>query len=245
MKKLAVVPDTHSPYEDKYAWSLMLKVAKWFKPDIGIHIGDLADCYSISDYPKNPERADKHDWEAQEARNRREELDVILEGKRKVFCEGNHEDRLPRYLMKRAPELFKNFTVDKMLELTANEWEHIKYQDSVKIGAVYYTHDTGSGVKYPTRLALETFQHSVVVGHNHRMEFHVTGDATGNHQVGAQFGWLGDIEQVDYLHRIKVKRMWSLGFGLGYMDERTGITHLVPVPIVDYKATVNGKEFSA
>jgi hypothetical protein len=77
------------------------------------------------------------------------------------------------------------------------------------------------------------------------MEYHVIGDATGDHQVGAQFGWLGDVDKVDYLHRIKVKRLWSLGFGLGYMDEKTGVTHLVPVPIVNYKVNVAGKEFKA
>lgn len=242
LKNLLIVPDTHRPYHDEAAWALMMKVAKWFKPDIGVHIGDLSDCYAISSFPKDPTRQHNHDSEAADARKGREELDELEMG-RKVFCEGNHEDRLPRYLMQRAPELFSEFTVDKMLALTANDWELVPYQDSIKIGEVYYTHDTGSGGKYPTRVALETFQHSVVVGHNHRMEYHVIGNATGVHQVGAQFGWLGDIDKVDYLHRIKVKRLWSLGFGLGYLDTKTGVTHLVPVPIVDYKVTVAGKEF--
>jgi predicted phosphodiesterase len=243
-KKILIVPDTHAPYHDEAAWALMLKVAKAFKPDIGIHIGDLHDCYAISSYPKDPTRQFNHDTETASARDRRTELDE-LEMARKIFCEGNHEDRLPRYLMKRAPELFSTVTTDKLLQLTENDWELVPYQDSIKVGCVYYTHDTGSGGKYPTRIALETFQHSVVVGHNHRMEYHVIGDATGDHQVGAQFGWLGDVDKVDYLHRIKVKRLWSLGFGLGYMDEKTGVTHLVPVPIVNYKVNVAGKEFKA
>lgn len=243
IRNLLIVPDTHAPYHDEAAWALMLKVGKWFKPRHIIHLGDLHDCYSISKYPKDPNRAGKHDWETKVARACRNDLDE-LEPRWKDFVEGNHENRLPRYLMDLAPALFNDVTVDKMLELTANDWRLTKYQDHIKVGKVFYTHDTGSGGKYPTRLALETFQHSVVVGHNHRMEYHITGDATGTHQVGFQPGWLGDINQVDYVHRIKVKRFWSLGFGLGYMNEQTGVTHLVPVPIVKNRVTVAGKEFT-
>jgi hypothetical protein len=66
---------------------------------------------------------------------------------------------------------------------------------------------------------------------------------TGKYRVGAQFGWLGDIKKVDYMHQVKVRRMWSLGFGVGYHDTETGMVYLQPVPIIHYTACVEGKVY--
>ena len=242
MKKLFIIPDVHAPYHDEAAWALTMKAAKGFKPDTVIQQGDWNDNYCISRFPKNPNREDNLESETETCRQQRTEVDELEPG-RKVFTEGNHEDRLPRYLMDKAPNLFDSVTTDKVFQYTANDWELVPYQDSIKIGQVYYTHDAGNSGKYPTKGALDTFQHSVCVAHHHRIQYFVEGNATGEHQVGASFGWLGDIDQVDYMHRIKVKRHWALGFGIGYMNEKTGVAHLAPVPIVGYKAVVEGKEY--
>ena len=68
-------------------------------------------------------------------------------------------------------------------------------------------------------------------------------DATGQHQVGAQFGWLGDIDQVDYMHKIKVRRNWAPGFGIGYHHRASGYVYLVPCPIVEGTCCVEGEIF--
>ncbi len=69
------------------------------------------------------------------------------------------------------------------------------------------------------------------------------GDATGKYRVGAQFGWLGDVKQVDYMQRIKASRRWTLGFGIGYRDTDTNIVYLVPCPIVNYTVCIHGRLF--
>jgi hypothetical protein len=58
--------------------------------------------------------------------------------------------------------------------------------------------------------------------------------------VGASFGWLGDKNSVDYMHRVKVNRDWAHGFGVAYL-EPNGNVHIQPVVIVDYKCVVGGK----
>jgi hypothetical protein len=126
------------------------------------------------------------------------------------------------------------------LQLSENEWELTPYRQSTKIGEVYFTHDTGNSGKYTTARALDAFQHSVVIGHHHAIQYAVEGNATGTYRVGAQFGWLGDADKADYLHRIKALRNWSPGFGIGYHDLATGLVYLVPVPIVNYSACVEG-----
>ena len=56
-------------------------------------------------------------------------------------------------------------------------------------------------------------------------------------------GWLGDLEAVDYMHRIRMARDWAHGFGVGYMTA-DGVVHVTPVPIVQNTCCVNGSLFS-
>lgn len=244
LERLLIVPDTHAPYHDHQAWRLMLKAARKLRPHVVVHMGDLADFYSLSTHSKDPARAGNLEHELSIVKHLRSQLDDLGAG-RKLFIEGNHEDRLRRYLQDRAPELHDLISTDSLLKLTENGWEFTPYKSAAKIGELYLTHDTGHSGKYTTARALETFQHSVAIGHHHAIGYIVAGDATGVHQVAAQFGWLGDIKQADYMHRIKAQRNWALGFGIGYHDTETGLVYLVPVPIVetggDYTCVVEGK----
>ena len=237
LERLLVVPDVHCPFEDKRAWKLMLKAARQFKPQIIVCLGDLADFYSVSSHSKDPSRVHQLRDELKEVRRLRRDLDR-LGASRRIFLEGNHEHRLRRYLEDKAPELFGMFDTQSLLQL--GDWEFVPYRESAKVGKVWFTHDVGGSGKHTTARALETFQHSVSLGHHHQMQYVVQGDATGKHQVGAQFGWLGDAKQADYMHAVKARRSWSLGFGVGY-KEPSGVIHLQPCPIVNYAVVVAGR----
>jgi predicted phosphodiesterase len=239
-ERVLLVPDTHCPYHDERAWRLMLKAARQFQPHTIIHQGDLADFYAISSHSKDPTRAQQLKQELKAVRKLRADLDR-LGAKRKVFIEGNHEDRLRRYLEEKAPELFGMFDTDSLLQLSENGWQFVPYKSHAKVGKLYLTHDTGNSGKYTTARALDAFQHSVVIGHHHTTQYAVEGDATGKYRVGAQFGWLGDARQVDYLHRIKALRNWSLGFGIGRHDKATGVVYLTPISIVNYTVCIEGR----
>jgi hypothetical protein len=43
-------------------------------------------------------------------------------------------------------------------------------------------------------------------------------------------GWLGNVYEVDYLHRLSAIREWSLGFGIIHV-EPSGLSHLQPIRI--------------
>jgi hypothetical protein len=73
----------------------------------------------------------------------------------------------------------------------------------------------------------------------------VEGNAVGEQKLSAQFGWLGDVTQVDYMHKAKALKNWALGFGVGYYDPSSGYSYLTPVPIVKYTCVVNGKFYKA
>jgi predicted phosphodiesterase len=242
LERILFIPDTHAPYHDVKAWKLMLTVAKQFKPEVIVHLGDFGDFYSISSHSKDPSRVDKLAEEIKVVREMRTELDN-LKPKRKIFIEGNHEDRLHRYLQDKAPELFGLVDTDDLLELTKNGWEFTPYRHSTKIGKLYLTHDVGVSGKYTTQRSLDTFQHSVVVAHHHQIQYVVSGDATGEYCVGAQFGWLGDPDKADYMQQVKIKTSWAPGFGIGYHAVQSGIVYLVPVPLVNNTCCVEGKVY--
>lgn len=242
LKKLLIIPDSHIPYHDKKAVQLLYKVAKSYKPDIIVVLGDYADFYSVSSHSKDPNRVNKLEYELQAVNAELDELDS-LKAKQKVFIAGNHENRLERYLAEKAPELFNVVTIPELLKLKQRKWTYVPYKMDYKIGQVYWTHDVGTAGRSAVFNALGTYQGNIVTGHTHRLAYIIEGNARGKPHVSASFGWLGDARKADYMHRVKAARDWALGFGIGYMDDSTGNVYLNPVPIVGYTCVVEGELF--
>lgn len=244
LKKYLFVPDAHIPYHNERSWAVMMNAAADLQP-YGINIiGDFADFYAVSDHLKDPRRMAKFDWEIEQVNTKLTELDALgAEDKRYEL--GNHEDRMERYLMGKAPELYSMLKVEELLHLEERGWSFTPYKQHDQIGKVYVTHDVGASGRNSVQVALDTFNHSVVTGHSHRFAYIVENDATGQTpRVSAQFGWLGDTEEVNYMSRAKARKYWPQGFGYGYLD-KDGVLYLVPVPIVDGKAVVEGKLYRA
>ena len=240
LEPILIVPDTHAPYHDRRAWSLMMDVATDLKPKHIVCMGDIWDCYTISKYSKSPERTLRFREEMRIVNSLLDQLDS-LGAENKLFVEGNHEDRLRIYMQDKAPELWGMVALPDLLRLAERGWLYVPYKNDIELGRLHITHDTGNAGKYAVYRAMDAYQHSVITGHSHRMAYLVEGDATGQQQISAQFGWLGDIEKIDYMHKIQARRNWALGFGIGYLDPKTDIVYLVPVPIVNYTCMVNGR----
>ncbi len=239
LKRILFVPDAHHPFVDKQAWDVMLRAGTMLQPDIIVVEGDFGDFYSCSAHDKNPTRTNDLEYEVGKIREARAQLDKLGASK-KIFIEGNHEFRLARYLASNAPAVFKMLSVPELFELTENGWDFVPYKASCRLGKLHLTHDTGTAGQNAHRQSMNAFQGSCVIGHTHRMEFSVTGNADGPPQVGAMFGWLGSFEEIDYMHAIAAKRAWVHGFGIGFM-EPSGVVHLQPVPIVNGACCVLGQ----
>lgn len=240
LEKILIIPDCHHPYVDKKAWELLLKVGKSFKPDHVVILGDFADFFDVSSHSKDPKRRFKFNEEIDSAKLALDEV-VSLGAKNNVFVAGNHEDRLYRYVCDHAPELDKMVTIPGLLGLKEKGFTYIPYKKSYKLGKMNFTHDTGTAGRYAHYKSLDTFQHNVIIGHTHRLGYAVEGNAQGERHLGASLGWLGDFDEVDYMHHIKATRDWCHGFGLGYLDTKTENVYVVPVPIVNASCLVEGK----
>ena len=240
LEPILIVPDCHIPYHDKRAFNLMLKVAKDLKPKHIYIIGDFVDFYTVSSHSKDPNRAMNLVEELVAGEEGLDQLDK-LGAAQKTFIGGNHCDRLTRYLQDKAPELFNVVTIPALLHLKERGWKYVPYKHDTKLGKLYLTHDVGVAGRSSVFTCLDTYQHSVVTGHTHRMAYIVEGNATGEVKLSAQFGWLGDAGHVDYMQRQKVLKDWALGFGVGHLDPLTGLVYMTPVPIIKYSCVMAGK----
>ncbi len=218
----------------------MLKAARYWKPDVINILGDFVDFYTVSSHDKREDRVRHLKDEIEAANARLDQIEAL--GAEVHFVEGNHCHRLERYLNLKAPELFGLVSVKDLLRLEKRGWTFTPYRRARKQGRVSVTHECGNAGAQAHMRAMDTFQGNVTIGHTHRLAVSYGGSARGKSHVGAMFGWLGDVEKVDYLHKITALRGWQLGFGIGY-QERNGTVHLQPIPIVDYKLVLEGRLF--
>lgn len=182
-----VISDIHVPYQDNNAVSIALQYAKDYKPNHLVINGDLLDFYSLSTFDKSPDRKYSVWEEVQEGRQILQQFRKAVGPKTKMyFTEGNHEQRLQRYLA-RNPELadMPDLRIDKLLKLKemdikfagvgADYWAtatgHIKIGDAIVMhgdnrfnGAA-----TSANSGYSAMNTLKKMQSSVIMGHVHRV----------------------------------------------------------------------------
>lgn len=243
LRRVLILPDAHIPYHSTVWLDLVLQVGKSFKPDIIAIMGDWGEFYGVSSHAKDAKKANRMDEEI-EACNAALDLIDALGATDKLYIEGNHEDRLRRYLMDN-PALHNVVSTEKLLRLKERGWKFTSYKDHAKRGAAYFTHDVGSAGRNAIYKALGLYQKTIITAHTHRMQMVVEGSVTGEPTLAASFGWGGDVEQIDYMNRATARRDWALGMGVGYLDPSSGIVYLTPIPVVRKTVCVEGRVFRA
>lgn len=104
-KTIVVIPDVHLPKHDPESLAIAENLCAHLQPDIIVQIGDLLDVYKLSRFDKDP--ASKTTLQ--------DELDHGVEFWRRIrdrnphaelhWKEGNHEERLRKFLWSKAGEL--------------------------------------------------------------------------------------------------------------------------------------------
>jgi hypothetical protein len=198
--------------------------------------------YAVSSHSKDPARAKRLKEELADVNRALDQIESVA-GKHVTFIEGNHEDRLRRYIWDKAPELDGVSDLRGLLGLDRRSWSHVRYRDYYRLGVVTYTHDLGRSGKNAAGQSLADFGGNLVFGHSHRGGVVYQGEAKGASHFCLNVGWLGDVTQVDYMHRARAERDWQLGFGLvDYRDN--GMVSAQFVPIVGGGCVVHGREIT-
>jgi predicted phosphodiesterase len=230
-ERILLLPDTHAPFHDARAWDAALRFARKWRPHTVVHLGDWLDCLTVSDHDKDPRRGTQLEGELVVMRGLREEVDELPGIVRKIFTRGNHEYRLERYAMRHAPALISILNLDQLMGLTQNGWHVVPYMQHGKLGKLRITHGTRHSGAYAVHQNAAAFCASVAFGHTHRLGLTYFGDVDDNRHVSASLGWLGDLNEADYVDTVS-KRYWQHGFGTALM-KRDGRFELQLRPIVD------------
>jgi predicted phosphodiesterase len=239
------MPDLHAPYHSELAFATWLAVIPATRPDRIVIMGDAVDFYAVSSHSKRPSRRRdlQHEIAAALGCLDRIERAAAAVGAQVDYCEGNHENRLERYLCDRAPELYGLVTARDLLRVRERGWRWHPYHQAFRIGKMAYVHDLDYAGPNATTQSLEAFGNNVTFGHTHRGQVIYGGTAEGNDHVGITCGWLGDFDEISYTSPAKARRHWQHGFSW-QMQDATGVTWAQFVPIINGRCIVDGQVIS-
>lgn len=243
--RLLIVPDVHAPYQHKQAFAVLCEVAKGWAPTHVVCLGDFADMYCVSSHPKDPRVKLPLEQEVAGVNEALDQLDKAV-GRRakKHFLQGNHETRLSRFLVEKAPELIGCVDWADLFKLDKRRWQVTPYKKSITIGDLRLTHDVGRAGVNAARQSMIDLGDNIAFGHTHRLQVHYQGQLYGKPHVGATMGWLGDPEAIDYRHQDSVSRDSIHGFGVAHILTN-GHFWLQAIPIVQGRAVVDGVLYTA
>ena len=192
---ILVIADTQAKSEEPLEY--LLWVGKYIadkKPDIIVHIGDHFDLPSLSSYDKGTSKIEGKrlykDIEAGVAGFKFLNLELEKHKDyhpRKVFCLGNHEERLDRYVNDH-PELQGTLGTDK-LPFAEYGWEVHPFLKPVEIEGIFFVHylaNPMSGKPYggSAMNILKTVGRSFVVGHKQCLDIAIRPTIDGKQQLG-------------------------------------------------------------
>jgi predicted phosphodiesterase len=187
-KRVMITSDYHIPYMDDKAYMVMRDFAKDYKPDHFVINGDFVDFYNLSTFDKSPDRKYGVVDEVRMARDVLGDLSKTLKSScKKYFLEGNHENRLQKYLWKN-PELegLEELKLDRLLRFQESGFKYVNVNSDywktetghLKLGNTIIMHgdnrlNGASTSKYSGYSVKNTMmggtQMNTVVGHVHRL----------------------------------------------------------------------------
>lgn len=173
-KRILLLSDIHIPYHSIDAVTLALDYGKKKKVDTIILNGDVIDFYQLSRFEKDPrKRSFAHEIEATKS---------FLQTLRKQFPQakiiykcGNHDVRLQKYLMVKAPELLgvAEFELPQLLKFReiGITWVEDKTIMKLKKLNIIHGHEFSAGFIAPVNIARGLFLKAnaiAIQGHNHQ-----------------------------------------------------------------------------
>lgn len=226
MKRVVVVNDIHIPFHDIAVVDWAINFIEFLNPHEIVLNGDVVDCYTISAFDRNPLTSSTLLDEIDEARRLMERLEWIPI---KWWLGGNHEDRLRRYIWRKAPELgvLPELEFPSLFKLKDHGFKWRNYGEIHKVGKLHVTHGNiarkHSGET--ARAHFEQFGKSVLVGHTHRLgAFYKT--RLGRPYVAFENGCLCRLDP-EYLNSPD----WQQGLSVVHVEEKTGEFSVQQIPI--------------
>lgn len=238
-----IISDVHVPWHSKTLLRKVCKLATDVKFDGVVFNGDFLDLYTLSRHNAGSLGLLKDLTLTEEYAQGNAVMDDLLSTSlkkaEKHYTFGNHEDNWKRCLNKDDNAKYGESLMGPTEALSLIErgftvrdnWK----DDVVKLGShLDVTHGTNCCV-HVAKKALDEFEGSVITGHSHRFNTHLTG-----YRGGFNFGFLGSLHSPGFHYMpAKDRRKWVNSFGVvSILDDGDFIC--TPVQCWNDRFLVNG-----
>ena len=221
---IVVLSDVHVPEHDRKVWATSLELIRDIEPGEIILLGDFLEMSSVSQHGGAELEKLTEDFSAgkQALKQLRE---VVGEDCKITYLEGNHESRLTRFLMSKAPSLRDSLSYQIGLELDSLGVEWVpEHRQPVTRGDIDFTHGHQDLRERPSKFhsgkMAEVYgrpERTVMYGHTHKPQV-FTRPTVGGHATAIglgcartlQPGWLHGA-QAGWVHQIAVVYLSDAG----------------------------------
>lgn len=193
----------HVPLHDKAAVKCALRAIEIIRPEIIIHIGDLAEFEGASHWKWRKKKRPPLEYQLRDidrdiadANAMLDRIDAVAEAsgvQKKYFCQGNHDEWLDRvveenpFLATTSHRFGTGYKFEDAMSLHKRGWKFYRLGDMLKIGHLYFYHGYSVSGIYHAR------QHLLKMG------------------VNVMYGDKHDIQNASITHIDSQKSAWCIG----------------------------------
>lgn len=242
--------DSHGAHIDPRAWRAFLGGVKLLDPEEIVILGDFVDCggtFSVHQREYTNEMTESYEDDCQAANQQLDELAHEAPRASTRYLLGNHEAHIERWAArtfqshKDAEAYVEREGVPARLNLKKRAirvyYPNICYHGlptpgAIRLGKCHFVHSR-CAPKHAAASYVARYGANVVIGHNHRSQVHITSTMA----TGAIGGWsVGCLSQLQPLYRHTDPTDWTHGFGVQFVNVKTGSFIHWNVPITKGRA---------
>jgi hypothetical protein len=136
---IAVIGDTHNPYQDKKVISLVTNFLGELQPDVLIMNGDMNDFYQVSVFSKDIKRMGHMQEDINSTKEFFAEMNKVMPNTKKILIEGTHEYRWNKFLQHSSPatSVLDCLSIPALFELDKYDIEYVEYERGLLINDVF------------------------------------------------------------------------------------------------------------
>lgn len=193
-KNVLLLGDIHAPYHNAMALTTALRYGHEHGIDAIILNGDFIDFYGISRFSKKPNKPSLKD-EIEIAKTILERIRDKFGDIKIVWKDGNHDERLDKYIADKAPEIYdldEKPSVRTLLELDKLRIDYVSDKRVIKIGKLNLIHGheilSGAGAVNLARTVRLKANANVAFNHFHKTQediyTNIEGETIGSWAIG-------------------------------------------------------------
>jgi hypothetical protein len=172
-ERTVIFGDLHAPKQDDKAVALLIKFLEWYKPTLVISNGDFIDCETVSAFGDDPTKVHRLREEIEIARSILDNIEAVTPQATRYFTLGNHENRLQKFLIRKAPEIMELIALEDLLKIT-KQWIVVNesmVENYVQVNDLYIGHwnRVSKHSAYTVRNIIADRGVNVIQSHTHRM----------------------------------------------------------------------------